>query len=296
LTSPRLRPINKRVSAIRHLRTAYQNWFSVLWRGALNRSTTAVSRRDRLKLEGFGSFDLVRLAKLLSNDWKVQEITQSHITLDSPTGLTIKCRRKSADIGTLSEIFIDQPYPSDVLGKIVLDIGMSSGDSAIFFAANGAKKVIGLEPHEESFALAVENITSNGLGHVIFPIKCALFSSSREAELRVSTNDPTENSLKYSDYEGEPIHDAFSKVRTITLAEVTSTFALERIDFLKMDCEGCEYEVLNSLTLDVSSKLGEVVLEFHSGPQNLPILFSNIGFEVKYDRTKRGFLYATHPA
>ncbi len=35
----------------------------------------------------------------------------------------------------------------DVSGKVVIDVGASIGDSAIYFALKGARKVIAIEPH-----------------------------------------------------------------------------------------------------------------------------------------------------
>ena len=47
--------------------------------------------------------------------------------------------------------------------EIVIDIGASIGDSAIYFALNRAKHVIALEPYLSTFNLAVQNIKVNNL-------------------------------------------------------------------------------------------------------------------------------------
>ncbi|MEM3526638.1 MAG: hypothetical protein QXV37_04410 [Candidatus Jordarchaeaceae archaeon] len=41
----------------------------------------------------------------------------------------------------------------------MIDVGTSNGDSSIFFAMMGAKKVVGIEPFPESFDLAQKNIS-----------------------------------------------------------------------------------------------------------------------------------------
>jgi hypothetical protein len=62
---------------------------------------------------------------------------------------------------------------------------------------------------------------------------------------------------------------------------------------LKMDCEGCEYELIRS-----ELKLGrfrEVVLEYHSGPSRIKEALSKAGFsiEVSPESDALGMIYAS---
>jgi FkbM family methyltransferase len=45
------------------------------------------------------------------------------------------------------------------LGRVVIDIGVFIGDSSIYFALRGAKRVIAVEPHSEAYKKTVENIS-----------------------------------------------------------------------------------------------------------------------------------------
>ena len=47
-------------------------------------------------------------------------------------------------------------------------------------------------------------------------------------------------------------------------------FGGEDTDLLKMDCEGCEYKVLNSLVANDYSRIESMYLEYHNDVQNLP--------------------------
>lgn len=276
------------------LKKSYKNWSLVLLRCILKQDVIALVRETAFKLEGFDSYDLVRIAKLLSHNWKIQEITQSHIVFISDTELSIKCRRIGTDVGTLAEIFVDIPYSSPFFGNVV-DVGMSCGDSSLFFAVNGASKVIGLEPFPESFDLAVENFYRNKVMGLVFPINQALSYKEGDAYLRVSMSDPTENSLQEKSSRKRYALDnceSILKVQTTTIDRLIMNFGLERIDFLKMDCEGCEYEVLNNLSNGTFSRIQEVIIEYHQGIQNLISLFQGNGFEVKSDRGRRGFMHA----
>jgi FkbM family methyltransferase len=66
----------------------------------------------------------------------------------------------------------------DVEGKVVVDIGAFIGDSSIYFALRGAKKVIAVESHPETYKKMVENIRLNDLEDVIIPVNAGLASSS----------------------------------------------------------------------------------------------------------------------
>ena len=49
----------------------------------------------------------------------------------------------------------------------------------------------------------------------------------------------------------------------ITLPQIFDMFHLEKIDFLKMDCEGSEYDILYNLETSLYAKIKLISLEFH---------------------------------
>src|SRR5208337_221828 len=65
------------------------------------------------------------------------------------------------------EHFLEQPYGiADVKGRDVTDIGGFIGDSAIFFAWKGARRVYCFEPIPASYRLAVRNIQLNVIHNI----------------------------------------------------------------------------------------------------------------------------------
>jgi len=72
------------------------------------------------------------------------------------------------------------------------------------------------------------------------------------------------------------------QVEAITLNQVIEMASEERIGLLKLDCEGCEYSVLNSFSdFDI---IDSIILEYHNGVQNLPSLLKSQGFEVSIEK------------
>jgi len=57
------------------------------------------------------------------------------------------------------EIFEEGMYEMvDVKGKVVVDVGAHIGDSTIYFALKGAKRVFAIEPHPDAFAYMLDHI------------------------------------------------------------------------------------------------------------------------------------------
>lgn len=83
-----------------------------------------------------------------------------------------KIRMDNANLVTaegllISEIFFQNEYRHlKCKDKVVLDIGASIGDSAIYFALKEAKRVVAFEPFPYAYEIAKKNIIQNGITRV----------------------------------------------------------------------------------------------------------------------------------
>jgi len=83
------------------------------------------------------TYGIPSLAKLIKENWEIIANTEGIVTLMSPQGVVISCRTTIGfDLGHFVEIYIDKYYGSNFAGKNVIDVGMSNGDSSIYFAKN----------------------------------------------------------------------------------------------------------------------------------------------------------------
>jgi len=84
-------------------------------------------------------------------------------TYDAVHGFWYKVNIKFKYVRTpILEIFEEDMYEIlDVKGKIVVDVGAYIGDSAIYFALKGAKRVFAIESYPYAFAEKLENIILN---------------------------------------------------------------------------------------------------------------------------------------
>lgn len=279
---------------MRVVRKAYSNWVSILLQYSLGRKPPKFVLRSGLTVRG-DRFDWYHLAMLLDANWHAKRIDERCLELQNSDGFNFKCRYKEGyDLGHLFEIFIEKAYGSNFSGKVIFDIGMSNGDSGIYFAQMGAKKVIGLEPLPESFNLAVENVKSNHLEDVVYPLNLGLASRTEEADFRVSTTSPNADSLNpTASISSVVTFDSHIKIMTTTIDELMKKFNIKEVDFLKMDCEGCEYEVIRQLSWRTLGQIKEISMELHNGPQDLISILQQSGFEVRRRENGADYLIAT---
>jgi FkbM family methyltransferase len=145
------------------------------------------------------------------------------------------------------EIFHYGEYePLGVEGRVVVDVGAYIGDSAIYFALKGARKVIAIEPHPGAFSEMLDNIKLNNMENVIIPINAGL--ASKPGKVCVENVD-TSNCL--------------NAAPAVTLSELIGRFGVDPNDaVIKMDCEGCEFDVILN-DYEHVRLFRELILEYH---------------------------------
>ena len=81
-------------------------------------------------------------------------------------------------------------------------------------------------------------------------------------------------------------------IECITLADAFARFAVERCGFLKLDCEGAEYEILLTTPPEIFARIDRLALEYHDWitehrHEELRALFEANGFVVTDARPRR---------
>jgi hypothetical protein len=121
---------------------------------------------------------------------------------------------------------------------IVLDLGANVGFFT-YYAAQKAKRVISIEGGVEAFSCLVEN--THDLENVEYLNASILGDRSKKPIL-------------YS-YRNNPIN--------VGIEDVFRMFDLEKINFLKCDIEGGEYDLLMNMDPEILSKIDKIAVETH---------------------------------
>ena len=156
----------------------------------------------------------------------------------------------------LFETFVLEQYNTEIEGEVV-DIGANIGDSSLYFAAKGASHVYAFEPLPSAYDIALENIKLNHLDNKISLFNAAV--GSKEGKIKVPSYVDVVSSSSFSvtnigDVE-VPVMP-FDKVREM----VKDPY------LLKMDCEGCEADIIFSSELDFE----KLFVESHQNITNIP--------------------------
>jgi FkbM family methyltransferase len=167
--------------------------------------------------------------------------------------------------GTILGIFEHGCYSdTDVNGKVVVDVGAYVGDSAIYFALRGARKVIAIEPHLIAYTEMIENIKFNDLEDVIIPVNAGL--ASKPGRLRIKGADIRSTVSTYY------APSCNGSIPVITLGDVLSKYDIRDRSVLKLNCQGCEYDVVLN-DYEHVRMFEEVIIEYHTGAV---VLFRNL--------------------
>lgn len=169
----------------------------------------------------------------------------------------------SKSFNTLSifkEIFIKKVYTSNIVdlqkNDIVFDIGANIGLFSLFASTVGNVKIFAFEPHPENFEVLKANISLNDITN-IEALNIALGKENESRYLLEGTIPGGHKILHNSTKNG-------IEVKTLTLLKVIEDLKIEKIDFLKLDCEGAEGEIIMSLGMDGLKRIKKMAIEFHN--------------------------------
>jgi len=161
--------------------------------------------------------------------------------------------------------FLSEDYHDvNMRNKIIIDVGAYIGDSAIYFALKGARRVIAIEPHPGAYTEMLDNIKLNNLEGVIVPVNAGL--ASRPGKICIENIGVETTSGAY-----HGSGDCPNTVPAVTLSELISRFSINVNDaVLKMDCEGCEFDIILN-DYEHVRLFRELIFEYHSYVVNKPV-------------------------
>ena len=173
-------------------------------------------------------------------------------------------------------------------GEIVVDIGANIGTFSIYAAkVCAASRVISFEPFAENYRLLNKNVEANQL-RMVTCVNQAVAGKRACRTLNLDSRDSGSHSLVSGSFEHT------TEVECCTFQDIFERFGVDRIDYLKMDCEGAEYEILESATSSHLQRIGRISMEYHDvpnrKPEDLDRLLRKQGFTVRFGEDR---LYAT---
>jgi len=212
------------------------------------------------------------------------------------------------DLLTLAgEIFVQSRYcPRDLpidIGRndIVFDVGANIGVFSIYAALRTQNKVLAFEPVPANYGLLVDNLSTNGLANVL-EVPKAVSDRHKVTKMLMFEGEMTGCRIPSPKLDrGELDNKQMIQVECVTIAEAMETFSVDRLDFLKLDCEGEEFAILYGLEQRILRSIGTIALEYHDNvgkgfSSELARYLIGQGFKVcireDLTRPSLGYLYA----
>jgi FkbM family methyltransferase len=205
--------------------------------------------------------------------------------------IKFKIRKGTIDEFIIKEIWKHKEYTPSKLKKFrinksdtVVDIGANIGIFTIF-AANKAKNgiIYSYEPVPENFDLLKKNIEMNNFKNIKI-YKFAVLGKKGEVKISLSNWNDGMHSVGIRGI----------KVSGITLEDIFLNNKIKKINFLKIDCEGSEYDILINTPEEYLKKIEKISMEFHDfGIYDIPSLkgfLETNGFQTIVKRNLLSYL------
>ena len=210
-------------------------------------------------------------------------INDEFVIFETKTDLKIKIRVRSTDLMALTNVWMINEYEIEDFeinaNDTVIDIGAHIGlFSLLVSQLCKTGKILSFEPISENFDLLVSNLKLNHVNNVL-PFNLAVSKNLGRLELFLNND--------------QSAHSIFSKnlksisVESTSLQKIFDENKISSCKLLKLDCEGAEYEIIDSLPPECFDKIQNMAIEYHLADtkpelvKNLIAKIKNAGFKIK---------------
>jgi FkbM family methyltransferase len=227
---------------------------------------------------------------------------QCRIPVVNGKPIYFKSNKEDITYQTLKEVFWTLDYQKDYckidVNDVVVDIGGNIGVFAVYAQQFKPKHTYVLEPMKETFNYLNENL--KGFDNIT-TIEKAISKRGGDMELIITKHSGC-NMLKSHNGINEVFGDEeIVSVKTTNINDFIEEHDIKQIDFLKIDCEGGELDLFQTINLEyLKNNVKKIALEYHS-PEIYTFIRDTLQdcgftFEDKSDKrlgpNKIGYIYA----
>jgi FkbM family methyltransferase len=219
-------------------------------------------------------------------------------------GIKLRLNPNCGESFTFFENLIRRDYLGNGIvlrpGDTVVDIGANIGSFTVLAASIVGPKgrVVALEPIEDTFSRLLENVELNGYRNVECQ-RVAVGAKAGNLSLQVHPKSALSTACLNVEASANPksaLSTAYLNVETganlvrqtvqcQSLEQVCREHHLTRVNLLKVDCEGSEHEIFETLPPELAARIDQIALEYHFVEGTTPIGFrrtlQELGFEVQ---------------
>lgn len=231
---------------------------------------------------------LPNVAKIIKYGGQPSWQTNGDLRIDIDGVKLVTSPHDKSSSASVKEIFSDNEYlypEIDYHNKTVLDIGANIGDSSIFFASQGASKVLAFEPLPSLHRYLQENISLNEYDKIVIPYYVGLGLRQQKIDIWLRGNGTAGTSVDLHNLNTIEYRPGYVQ-ETLEIENWKDFFGpkgIQQVDIVKMDCEMCEYKLLKDDDFLKFLNPQSLIIEYHDGIKNLVNVLENAGFKVQAD-------------
>lgn len=177
-------------------------------------------------------------------------------------GLKYIVRSRTMDRSIIKEVWISKVYDQFGIkvekGDTVIDIGAHIGVFSTYAATlSETGKIYAFEPFMDNFKMLEQHKLMNQKENLFVFNKGVSDTAGKKTLFLSPDNNTGGHSLHLKNHSSNKI-----EIETIQLGAFCKEHNIHQIDFLKLDCEGAEFEILKS-NESILDKVQKVVMECH---------------------------------
>jgi FkbM family methyltransferase len=178
----------------------------------------------------------------------------------------------------------------------VVDLGSGVGTFIAYALEKGVKNIIGVEVDDKCYRSTLNTFKNNN--NVSFINKAIYSESDKELTFHFwMTENTTYAGTLIEDWikkEHESGNIITKKVKTITIDDILRMYNISKINAMKIDIEGGEYEIFDKISSFTLSRIDRILLEFHMNNDNrlnkvIDKMINN-GFKYTVNKMRSKFL------
>lgn len=164
-----------------------------------------------------------------------------------------------------NEIFIEEEYKYKNIDvekdDIVMDLGANIGIFSLYALSKKAKLIYAFEPIKEYVELYKKNL----INCPVLIYESAISNKTGKSEIIFNFQNNTILSNIYDEHNWQ-LDGKKVEINTISFNEFVND--LEKIDYLKVDIEGSEYDLFENISIENLKKIKKIGCEYHWNHQN----------------------------
>lgn len=199
---------------------------------------------------------LIRLSFMLKNPLVIiNYLLKRPVRLDFNDGLILKTNQ-ILDAVVIKDTIIDDDYQISAIRqpiKTIIDVGAGLGDFTLMVAKKFPQaKIFAFEPNPDQFKLLKENIKLNNIKNV------------KSYQTAVGTKKSYLLHLFSFNIHSSTVKTNKSKKTIKVKGLKLDNFIKDKVDLLKIDCEGAEIDILKSITKNKMGLIKKIIIEYHN--------------------------------